>query len=298
MGRPTISAPVLTLVVGLSLLAGMGVNAQPVAGPQGPAIGTMHRQEWLIPMSDQDLMMRATVFRPAGPGPFPLAVVSHGSHQSSVRRAKMPMPEYPVLSQWLVDRGYAVVLPQRFGHGQTGGPYLEDEGRCENPDYRAAGEAAANAIQAAINSLTVAPFVRATDVLAIGHSAGGWGALALAARGQTLTAVINIAGGRGGRMDNKPNTICASDRLVATAAAFGRRSRVPTLWLYAENDSYFPPAVSKRMFEAYRGAGGVAEYRLLPPFGREGHNFIEAEDARALWGPAIEGFLGGLQGRR
>ena len=182
-------------------------------------------------MSDQDLMMRATVFRPAGPGPFPLAVVSHGSHQSSVRRAKMPMPEYPVLSQWLVDRGYAVVLPQRFGHGQTGGPYLEDEGRCENPDYRAAGESTANAIQAAINSLTVAPFVRATDVLAIGHSAGGWGSLALAARGQTLTAVINIAGGRGGRMDNKPNIICASDRLVATAAAFGRRRSPDTVAL-------------------------------------------------------------------
>ncbi|HMB75630.1 MAG TPA: hypothetical protein VKN76_04485, partial [Kiloniellaceae bacterium] len=57
-----------------------------------------------------------------------------------------------------------------------------------------------------------------------------------------------------GRLDNN----CSPERLVAAAAGFGRTARVPTLWLYAENDSYFPPDLSRRMATAYTAAGGKA----------------------------------------
>jgi dienelactone hydrolase len=70
---------------------------------------------------------------------------------------------------------------------------------------------------------------------------------------------------------------------------------VPTLWFYAENDSYFPPRLSKRLVEAFRLAGGRAEFHLLPPVGRDGHTMINSAEAAALWEPMLEKFLNALK---
>src|SRR5258706_2200599 len=43
------------------------------------------------------------------------------------------------------------------------------------------------------------------------------------------------------------------------------------LWIYIENDTFFGPSLSNRMHEAFTAEGGKAEYRLMPPFGNEGH---------------------------
>ena len=263
-----------------------------VAGPQGAPIGDFYRQLWLIPLPGQRLLMHTFVLRPQGGGPFPLAVINHGSDQNSVLRAHFTLADYHKLAYWFLARGYAVALPIRPGHGATGGPYFEDQGRCSDPHYRQSGIATANSIQAAIDYLTAQPFVRKSGVVVVGQSAGGWGSLALASRDPPqVSAVINFAGGRGGRVNDRPNTNCVPDRLVTAAGAFGRSARIPTLWLYARNDSYFAPALSKRMFAAYRRAGGVAVYHLLPPVGADGHIMINNNAAIALWAPLAERFL-------
>jgi len=287
----------LACVLATLARAGGPADAQQMPGPQGPPeAGGFHRQLWLIPIPGETILMRATVMRPSGSGPFPLAVLNHGSSQNSERRAKLSVPDYPIASRWFLDRGYVVVLPLRPGHGETGGPYFEDQGRCDGADYHGAGLATARSIRAAIDDMTAQPFVRKTDVVAVGQSAGGWGALALASgNSQAVKAVINFAGGRGGRSDSKPNNNCSPERLVATAAEFGHSARVPTLWLYSENDSFFAPALSKGMYEAFRGAGGSAEYHLLPPFGADGHDLIESGDAAPLWAPIVDKFLAGRQ---
>ena len=84
-------------------------------------------------------------------------------------------------------------------------------------------------------------------------------------------------------------------RLVAAAGAFGRTARVPTLWIYAENDLYFDATLSRRMADAFRAAGGMVDYRLVPPFGEDGHQLIEAADGVAVWGPIVEKFLAQLK---
>jgi dienelactone hydrolase len=280
----------------LLLAAASGPQASEIGdqapGPQGAEEGAWRRQLWLIPLPGERLLMHATVLRPPGPGPFPLAVINHGTSQSSFLRGQFTPSVYGHVSRWFLDRGYLVVLPIRGGHGATGGPYFEDQGRCESPDYEKAGAATADAIQAAIDYLTAQPFVRKSDVIVVGQSAGGWGALALASRNPPMVrAVINFAGGRGGRADGRPDNNCASDRLVAAAEAFGRSARIPTLWLYSENDSYFAPVLSGGMAEAFRTAGGRADYHLLPPILAEGHTFIEDAQAVGLWGPLLEKFL-------
>jgi dienelactone hydrolase len=286
-------APFAALTGAVFLLAVAATAGTPLApGPQGAEGGASRQQLWLLPIPGERLLMHATVMRPAGPGPFPLAVINHGSIQSADVREKYGMPEYPIASQWFLDRGYAVVLPQRPGHGATGGPYFEDQGLCESPDYRQAGLRTADSIEAAIDYMTAQPFVRRSGVVVVGQSAGGWGALALASRNpRTVTAVVNFAGGRGGRSDNKPDNNCAPGRLVAAAGDFGRTARIPTLWIYSENDIYFAPALSKRLGEAFRDAGGNVEYHLLPPLGADGHLLINSAAAAALWVPIIAQFL-------
>ena len=120
------------------------------------------------------------LFRPPGDGPFRLALIAHASTQNVLRRAQMPQPEYRALAAWLVARGFAVLVPERPGHGATGGKYLEDQGGCDEADYSGAGRATAGEIAAALDYLRGQPFIRQDGAVIVGHSAGAWGALALA----------------------------------------------------------------------------------------------------------------------
>jgi pimeloyl-ACP methyl ester carboxylesterase len=79
--------------------------------------------------------------------------------------------------------------------------------------------------------------------------------------------------------------------LVAAARQFGEKTRIPSLWIYAENDSFFPPELSKRLVEGFRMAGGRADFHLLPPVGSDGHELIRSSEGAVLWAPLLEKFL-------
>src|SRR6185436_7436672 len=112
--------------------------------------------------------------------------------------------------------GYAVAVPQRPGHGKTGGTYYEDQGGCANADFRKAGLNTAASIAAAIDYLNFQPFIRKKSAAAIGQSAGAWGALALASQHYpALKAVVAFAPGRGGKVGGEAGRNCAPDRLIA-----------------------------------------------------------------------------------
>lgn len=265
-------------------------NADAVAGPQGSQ--SNGGELWLIPSPQPGLLMRATLFRPPGDGPFRLAVVNHGSDQVLAARMQMPMPSFPGLTDWLLARGYAVLLPQRPGHGETGGRYLEDQGSCGRARYVESGLATADSIQSAIDFMTKQPFIKSTGILVVGNSAGAWGALALASRNPAnVAAVVNFSGGRGGRNRGKADNNCSADRLIAAAGEFGRTARIPTLWLYAQNDSFFPPDISGEMAEVFNRSGGYVDYVLLPPVAAEGHRLISTNPPGATWAEPLERFL-------
>ena len=239
--------------------------------------------------------LQVRVLRPAGEGPFPIAVINHGSPESGSERTEMQVPTFRVLSEWLLARGYLVALPLRRGYGVVGGRWDESYGRCERPDYVAAGLETARDIEAVIAALSNRPFVRKGKTVVFGQSAGGWGSLALASRNPPdVIAYVNFAGGRGGHRNGQPHSNCAPEELVRAAAQFGRSARQPTLWLYAENDSYFAPGLARQMQQAFVQAGGRANLHLLPPVGEDGHRLISVAGA-ALWGPAVEKFLRDLR---
>jgi len=162
------------------LLAGvpaLDVAAQERLGAQGPEGAPHRRQQWLVASPEPGVAAHALLFRPVGAGPFPLALIAHASTQNALRRAQMPQPEYRALAGLLVARGFAVLVPERPGHGATGGAYREDQGGCDNADYLRAGQATAESIAAALASMRAQSFVRKDGAVVIGHSAGGWGAL-------------------------------------------------------------------------------------------------------------------------
>jgi dienelactone hydrolase len=262
-------------------------------GPRSDEETPSRRQSWLVPTPDPATPSQATLFRPPGDGPFRLALIAHASTQSAMRRAMLREPAYPGLVAALVVRGFAVLVPQRPGHGATGGPYLEDQGGCADADYGAAAHATADAIRVAIAYMRTQPFIRGDAALVVGHSAGGWGALALAADDPVgIARIIAFAPGRGGQAGDRPGAVCAPERLVAAAAAFGRGARVPVSWLVAQNDSYFAPALSRQMADAFRAAGGHVDFRVLPPAGQEGHwlaERVEAGELASILGPEPKG---------
>ncbi|WP_244534565.1 prolyl oligopeptidase family serine peptidase [Hyphomicrobium sp. CS1GBMeth3] len=267
-------------------------------GPFGPEGPRLREQFWILPSADPDYPLRATVFRPDDEPRadgvavrHPLVVINHGT--SDATRLAVAMPVYYWLSRWFVERGYVVVLPQRRGHGATGGPMAESIGSCANPDHYLSGLAAADDIGSTVDYMSEQPFVVPGEAIVVGISSGGWASLALAARNpESVRAVINIAGGRGGRpFGQNVDSVCGEDRLIAAARDYGRTARAPTLWLYAENDSYFRPELASAMAAAWRDGGGNAALHVFPPYGEDGHGLADDRAGWDVWGTAIEAFL-------
>ena len=265
----------------------------PAYGPQGREGEPNREQQWLVPSPLPGQPARAVLFRPPGDGPFRLALIAHATTQNMLRRAQMPQPEYRALAGFLVARGFAVLVPERLGHGATGGFYLEDQGGCDEADYVNSGRATANEIVSALDYMHHQPFIlkQGGDII-IGHSAGGWGALALARQHPAaIAAIIAFAPGRGGHADDLENRICAPLTLLAAATEFGRNARIPVTWLVAANDTYFSPEFSRKLADAFRSGGGKVEFRTLPAFGSEGHWLAESESGVKLATGGLDGAL-------
>ncbi len=277
----------LLLLMLLAALAPHAAFAQAGFGAVGDEGAPGRMQQWLVPTPLPDVRSHALLFRPLGEGPFQLAVIAHATTQNLLRRAQMPQPEYRALASFLVARGFAVLVPERPGHGATGGKYLEDQGGCDEADYARSGRATAEEITAAADFMRRQPFIKPAGVVIVGHSAGGWGALALAGQAD-VSAIIVFAAGRGGRANDFPNQVCAPHTLKAAATEFGKGSRVRVTWLVAANDSYFSPAFSKELADAFRSGGSKVNFVALPAWGGEGHWLAESEGGVKLAGPELD----------
>lgn len=266
-----------------ALVTSANLTPLPPLGPQGAETEPNREQQWLVPTPLDQRPAHAVVFRPPGEGPFRLALIAHATTQNVLRRAQMPQPEYRALAAFLVARGFAVLVPERLGHGATGGEYLEDQGGCDEADYARSGRATADQILKALDYMRSQPFVRKDAAVVIGHSAGGWGALALANENpRAIASIIVFAPGRGGHANDFENRICAPHALLTAASAFGKDARVPVTWLVAGNDTYFAPEFSKKLADAFRAGGGKADFHALPAFGSEGHWLPETESGVKL----------------
>ncbi|MDD1536350.1 MULTISPECIES: alpha/beta hydrolase family protein [unclassified Bradyrhizobium] len=277
-------------------------SAGPAYADEQAAPRRIQEEIWALPIP---LPMFAYLVRPVGEGPFPLVIMNHGVSLNPTERSFLPLVEFRDAAKWFARQGYLVVAPVGTGYGASAidiperglyGPFFSKVGNCTNPNFRDAGLAVAQVDLWIIQYMVAEKRVLPDGVIVVGQSAGGWASIALSSLNPPqVKAIITFAAGRGGRVDGKPNNNCAPDRLVETTGEFGRTSRVPMLWIYIENDTFFGPELSKRMHQAFTAAGGKAEYHLMPPFGSEGHYFIGSPDAVPIWSPLVSSFLDKLK---
>jgi dienelactone hydrolase len=288
------------IILLLGLLAFGGCQEQPVspaaaasrgAGPEAPPAGPWREQIHWLPVGDR--LIQARLCRPPGEAPAPLVVINHGSPADPARRPGTRATSCSAeAAQWFLGRGQAVLFPLRRGYGASGGGWAESYGRCATPDFAAAGRETARDIAASIRYATQLPGIRPERVLVVGQSAGGWGALALAAENPPqVAAIVNMAGGRGGWAEDRPNSNCRPDLLVQAAGVFGQTARIPTLWVYTANDTYFAPELAARMHEAFTQAGAVAAMRALPAWRSDGHSLFFGSGGSTGWGPILDAWL-------
>ena len=228
-----------------------------------------------------------TVYKPRGAGPFPVVVLSHGSPRSAEDRRAAGRQRLVAQSEQFVQMGFAVLVPTRRGYGENGGRWAETYGSCKEPDYHAAGLETARDLRAAVDAVRGEAWADTRRVVLAGQSAGGFGSVAAAATDfPGIVGVVNFAGGRGSR---GPNDVCGEARLVEAMSRYGATARAPELWIYSENDLFFPPALARRMHAAFVAAGGDAEFVEAPATGLDGHGYF----ARAVhdWAPRVEAFL-------
>ena len=226
------------------------------------------------------------------PGKHPLALLTHGTSDKAQERMQLtPWSQLPQ-ALWFARRGYVVLVIIRRGYGTSGGRQDGTYGGCRpGGSFQEAGEAAADDLRAAVSyAEKQIPEADTAEVVSAGVSTGGFTQVALTAKPPAgLKAAISFAGGRGG--DGKGH-LCDESGVVGAFKSFGKHSRTPMLWIYAENDKWFPPEYAKRFQAAYEGAGGTDQFVLAPPDGDDGHHLYAHISA---WSSTVDQFLSAHQ---
>jgi dienelactone hydrolase len=221
------------------------------------------------------------------PGKHPLVVMTHGSSRKPEEHALVtPWQQLPQ-ALWFARRGWVVLVVVRRGYGTSGGePDTRHGGRCPQTDYQEAGEYSAEDLRVAIDYARGLEQADATKIVAVGISTGGFATVALTAKApHGLVAAINFAGGRGSKADHD---VCNSGDLVHAYHNFGKHSRTPMLWIYAQNDKFFWPELAQKFDAAFHAQGGEDQFVLAPPIGDDGHTLFRHV---AAWSSTVDDFL-------
>jgi dienelactone hydrolase len=265
------------LLIGLFIITNT-CSAKPALIP-----ARLDEQVVMIPVGygAANVQLETTIFKPPGPGPFPLVIMNHGKALGNPH--SQTRDRFIVLSKEFVKRGYAVVIPMRKGFSNSTGEYVEHV--C---DMAANGQEQANDLQNALEYVIRQSWADKDRILIAGQSYGGLATMAFGTRHfPGVKGLINFAGGLriyGGSCEWQSN-------LVAAFAEFGARTNVPSLWFYGKNDSHFDPPLAARMYEAYMRSGSQARLVAFGAFKKDAHGMSSSSEGVRIWWPETEKFL-------
>jgi dienelactone hydrolase len=226
------------------------------------------------------------------PGRHPLVVLTHGtSNEADARAHVTPWAQF-FQAEWFAERGYVAIVVVRRGYGRSGGQQDSTNGGCgtRRGSFYQTGEASADDLRAVMDFARGLPEIDADTIVSAGVSTGGFAQVALSADPpKGLKAAISFAGGRGGD-GHKHN--CNLSGVIDAFHDFGRDAHkhgdLPMLWIYAQNDHWFPPAMAQQFDAAYRKGGGTDEFVMAPPYGDDGHYLY---GHLATWSDTVNAFL-------
>jgi dienelactone hydrolase len=234
------------------------------------------------------------VFKPPGQGPFPLAVIYHGSTGRGNNPALFTRSWSSVdLADFLNERGWIVAFPQRRGRGKSDGQYNEGFSperakgyTCDATISLAGADRALSDIGAIMTALKHRPDVAPSPILIGGQSRGG--ALAVAYSGAHPEQVFGVINWVGGWVADRCGTAKAVNQTLFERGARFKRS---TLWLYGRHDPFYSISHSRENFAAFQRAGGQGSFLEFDVPGGYGHGVI---DHPQLWSVPIANYLDSL----
>ena len=71
-------------------------------------------------------------------------------------------------------------------------------------------------------------------------------------------------------------------------------TRLPSLWFYGDNDSYFDPGTFRAMHEQYTAAGGKARLVAFGMSGSDAHGLFGSRAGGPIWQPEVSSFLASI----
>ena len=268
----------LRLFVSLWLVLSL-MSAQP-AQANGELDPRLNEQVIQIPLADGKKLV-ATVFKPDGKGPFPLVVINHGKSLGDPKK----QPRYRPFSAAtvFVSRGYAVIAPMREGFGESDGKFSLGDCSTLKDGYRQA-----RSIKHTLDHIRKQPWADTSRILLAGQSHGGLASVAFLAaypEYEGIKGAINFSGGLRARA-------CAWQQEMEEAFAdYGKKAKRPSLWFYAENDSFFSQELVQASYRAYTSAGGQATLVEPGPFKKDGHQLFGDPQGVSIWWPPTQRFL-------
>jgi len=236
----------------------------------------------LVPAgANHEARLETTVFKPNGSGPFPLIVINHGKDPG--RPSLQPRDRFYHMAAAFVKRGYAVMVPMRQGFASSTGHYID-----HGCDMRANGYTQADDVRDTLDFARTQPWIDSQHIIVAGQSYGGLATMALGT--ETLPGVRGLINFAGGLRDDS-NGCDWRGALETAFADYGAKNKIPSLWMYGENDSLFGPDVAARLYSAFEGAGGKAKLVEYPAFKRDSHGMVASRDGEKVWMADTERFL-------
>jgi len=214
-----------------AMALGSSVQAAPDKGDQ-------------VDLPEGGLMLKGTLYRPDGAGPFPGVVALHDCGGLSRPNAAK---QYGDWAKVLVARGFAVLFPDSFGSRGLG-----SQCRTRQRTVRASRQRVVDA-NAALRWLEAQGFIRREHISLLGWSSGGVTALWAV---RPNAAPHNGSGDFRSAVAFYPN--CR--RLRQTAWS----SRVPTLVLIGSADDWTLASTCQQMIAGARGRSARAEIIVYP----------------------------------
>lgn len=255
-----------------------------------------------VSIKGYDKPMVVQVFKPNGDGPFPIVVFLHGRASTPEARANLQFPILPGHAAYWMRKGFAVIAPFRPGYGQTGGPDMERSGNSITSDGRCVGdhqykEVAANAAKPIRELITWAKkqsWVNSSKMVLVGQSVGGLTVVALGANPpEGVIAYINFVGGAGGDPIARPGRSCFPEVLNNLYGDLGKTTKIPNLWLYAENDEFWGPTAPLEWRKSFEASGGSGSFVMTAPVpGHGGHSLLQW--GGRLWADQTDPFIKSL----
>lgn len=224
--------------------------------------------------------LETTVYKPDGPGPFPVVVINHGKSLGDPRFQSRYRPS--IAARYFLQRGYMVLVPMRQGFSKSSGGYIG--GGC---NVESNGRVQAEDVKAVLDYALAQPDADKNRILVMGQSHGGWTTLAFGTLNYPgVKGLVNFAGGL--RQES-----CAGwqANLARAAGSYAAETQLPSLWFYGDNDSYFSPSTWQDMAARYNSGGEKARVVAFGTFGSDSHSMFGSSKGQGIWQPEVTRFL-------